>query len=186
MTISDCLVILAILSAPSIAIQIQKGLERKREEKSRKMNIFRTLMTTRANPMNPQHVEALNTIDIEFYNDKEVVDAWKLLLDSYLDFPKEPTEPNYKSKLDSCVKKSNDLLTDLLFNIAKSLDYSFDKVELKRDAYFPKGHTDLLIDQEIIRRGVAGVLLGQVPIPIRITNPLPSTEEKKEVKEEGK
>ena len=186
MTISDWLIIVAILSAPTLAIQIQKGIERKREEKERKMYVFRTLMTTRANPMNPQHVEALNMIDIEFYENKKVVDAWKLLLDSYLDFPKDSKEPNYKSKLDSCVKKSNDLLTDLLFNIANSLNYSFDKVQLKRDAYFPRGHSDMLIDQEIIRRSLVSVLLGQVPIPIKIISPTPSTEEKKEVKEEGK
>jgi len=170
MIISNWLVIVIILLAPLLAIQTQKYIENSREKKARKMKIFRTLMATRGNPLSPQHVEALNMIDIEFCENKKIVDAWKLLLDKYLDFPKDPKKPNFQSRLDSCVTKSNELLTDLLYEMAKSLNYSFDKVHLKRDVYMPRGHTDILIDQEIIRRSLVKVLLGQVPIPIKIIN----------------
>ena len=179
MIISDWLVIVIILLAPLLAIQTQKYIENSREKKARKMKIFRTLMATRENPLNPQRVEALNMIDIEFYKNKKIVDAWKLLLDSYSDFPKGPKEPNFQSRLDSCITKSNELLTDLLYEMAKSLNYSFDKVHLKRGLYFPKAHADILADQEIIRRSLVDVLLGQVPIPIRIINSK-SEEEKRE------
>ena len=81
MTISDWLVIVIILLAPLLAIQTQKYIENSREKKARKMKIFRTLMATRGNPLSPQHVEALNMIDIEFYENKKIVDGWKLLLD---------------------------------------------------------------------------------------------------------
>jgi hypothetical protein len=141
-------------------------------------------MTTRATPLSLQHVEALNTIDIEFYKDQKVIDAWKLLLDNYLDYPKDPKAPNFQSKLDASVAKSGDLLTDLLYEMGKSLDYSFDKVHLKREVYIPKGHTDIIIDQEIIRRSLVSILLGQAPIPIKIVD----TEiigEKQEEKKEG-
>jgi len=175
MTISDWLVIVAILLAPLLAVQIQKYRENYREKRARKMEVFRTLMTTRANPLNPKHVEALNMIDIEFYKNQKVVDAWKLLLDNYLNFPtpipKDFNAPDYKAKLDSSVTKSSELLTDLLYEMAKSLNYSFDKVHLKRAVYIPKGHIDFLVDQEVIRRGLVGVLLGKLPIPIEIINP---------------
>jgi hypothetical protein len=170
MTISDWLVIIAILLAPLVAIQIQKYMENNREKRNRKMNIFRTLMATRGFPLNPQHVEALNMIDIEFYKNQKVVDTWKLLLDNYLNFPKDPKEPNFQSRLDACVKASNELLADLLYEMANALNYSFDKVHLKRGVYIPKGHTDIIVDQEIIRRSLVSVFLGQLPIPIKIIN----------------
>ena len=168
MTISDWFVIVAILLAPLVAIQIQKYLEKRKEERERKMRIFRTLMTTRATPLDAKHVEALNTIDIEFYKNYKVVDAWSLLLDNYLDYPKDLNEPNFQSRLDACVAKSNELLTDLLYEMAKALNYRFDKVHLKRGVYQPKGHTDYWFDQEIIRRSLVNILSGQAPIPIRI------------------
>ena len=170
MTISDWIVIIAILVAPILAIQIQKFIENRKEIKVRKMQIFRTLMATRATPLYPQHVEALNMIDIEFFNNKVITDAWKLLLDNFENYPQDVNDPNYQAKLDKCIEKSKDLLTDLLFEMAKSLDYTFDKVHLKRGAYIPKGHVDYMLDEEFIRRAFVGVLLGQVPIPIKVVS----------------
>jgi len=168
MTISDWLVIVVILLAPLLAIQTQKYIENSREKKARKMKIFRTLMATRGNPLSPQHVEALNMIDIEFYKNQKIVDKWELLLENYLNFPKDPNDSNFQSRLDSCVTKSNELLTDLLYEMAESLNYSLDAIYLRRGMDIPKGHADILADQEIIRRSLVNVLLGQAPIPIKI------------------
>lgn len=41
--------------------------------------MFTALMVTRVAPLYPIHVEFLNRIDIEFYKDKKVVEARKLL-----------------------------------------------------------------------------------------------------------
>ncbi len=170
MTISDWLVILAIVIAPILAIQIQKFIENKKEIKLRKMQIFRTLMATRATPLYPQHVEALNMIDIEFFKNKKITDAWKLLLDNFDNYPQDTKDTNFQAKLNACTEKSKDLLADLLFEMARSLNYTFDKVHLKRGAYIPKGHVDLIMDQEFIRRTFVGVLSGQVPIPVKLVD----------------
>lgn len=95
MTISDWLVIIAIIIAPILAVQIQKFIENRKVIKERKMQVFRTLMATRATSLSPLHVEALNMIDIEFHKDKKIVDAWKLLLDNFANYPKDPKDPNY-------------------------------------------------------------------------------------------
>lgn len=168
MTISDWLVIVAILLAPLIAVQVQKYVENQVEKKQRKMRVFKTLMATRATPISPQHVESLNMIDIEFHKEKKIVEAWKLMLDNFENFPKNPNEPNFQTRLDSSVEKSKELLSDLLYEMAKSLNYEFDKVHLKRGAYIPKGHADVILDQEIIRRSLVNVLLGRNPIPVKI------------------
>jgi len=172
-TISDWLVILAIIIAPVLAVQIQKFIENKKEKRERKMQIFRTLMATRATPLYAQHVEALNMIDIEFFEDKTITESWKLLLDNFASYPKDPKDPNdpsYQAELNLCMDKSTNLLTDLLYEMAKSLNYKFDKVHLKRSVYNPKGHADYILDQEFIRQSLVRVLLGKIPIPIKVVN----------------
>jgi hypothetical protein len=76
--------IIAILLGPVLAIQIQKYLGRQREEKDRRLRVFKTLMVTRGSVLSPAHVEALNSIDIEFSakngDDKNARDAWKAYL----------------------------------------------------------------------------------------------------------
>jgi hypothetical protein len=180
MTISDGLVIAAIVLAPILALQVQERLERKREEKARKLNLFRTLMTTRQSPLDTRHVEALNTIDVEFPKNRQIAETWKLMLDNYNNFPKDPTAPDFQARLVTCIEKAHDLLTDLLFEMSRSLDYNFDKVHLKRAVYSPKGHADITADQEIIRKNLASILSGVQAIPIKIITL--NEEEKKHAK----
>jgi len=170
MNISDWLTILAILLAPFFALQIQKYIEDRKEIRARKMQIFRTLMATRANRLNSNHIEALNMIDIEFFKNKKVTEKWKLLLDNFESFPKNLEDKNYQLKLNSCVEKSNDLFIDLLYEMAKSLDYTFDKVHLKRNVYSPKGQVDSMMDQEFMRHAFVEVLSGARSIPIKVVN----------------
>ena len=170
MNISDWLTILAILLAPFFALQIQKYIEDRKEIRARKMQIFRTLMATRATRLDAKHIEALNMIDIEFFKNKKVTEKWKLLLDNFESFPKNLEEKSYQLKLNSCVEKSNDLFIDLLYEMAKSLDYTFDKVHLKRNVYSPKGQVDSMMDQEFMRHAFVEVLSGARSIPIKVVN----------------
>jgi len=64
MTISDWLMISAVLTGPILAVQVQKFIESWREAKQRKIYIFKTLMATRGTTLSPRHVEALNIIDV--------------------------------------------------------------------------------------------------------------------------
>lgn len=170
MTISDWLVILVILVAPILAVQIQRFIENRKEVKTRKMQIFRTLMATRATRLDAKHIEALNMIDIEFFKNKKITEAWKLLLDNFVNYPKDIKNPNYQVQLNLCVEKSNNLFINLLYEMAKSLNYKFDKVHLTRGVYIPKGQADYMMDQEFIRRAFIEVLSGTRSIPIKVVN----------------
>ena len=170
MNISDLLTILAILTAPIIALQIQKYIEDRKEIRERKMQIFRTLMATRATRLDVKHIEALNMIDIEFFKNKKITEAWKLLLDNFANYPQNPNEKNYESKISSCAEKSDGLFVDLLSEMAKSLDYKFDKVQLKRNIYIPKGQANIIMNQEFMRHAFVEVLSGKRSIPIEISN----------------
>ncbi len=61
------LTIVAIFVAPWAALWLQKRIERSNEKKQRKLNIFKTLLATRANVVSMDHVQALNMIDIQFF-----------------------------------------------------------------------------------------------------------------------
>ena len=66
MTISDILMILAVLLAPFLAVYVQKKIETWKSQRDTKLWIFKTLMATRGATLSPQHVQALNMIDLEF------------------------------------------------------------------------------------------------------------------------
>lgn len=156
--ITDLAIIFAAVAGPILAVQAQKWLERRGASEARQSVIFRTLMATRASNLSLAHVEALNAVPIEFYRRKAVVDAWK----EYLDHMGNNTAAfNWN---DTRIT----LLVDMLHAMATGLGYSFNKVEIKNEVYSPRKHGDIETDQDIIRRGLARLLSGEVALPMDI------------------
>lgn len=168
MTTNELLTILALISGPILAIQVQKFIERRSEKRVRKMQIFSTLMARRATPLAPLHVEALNRIDIDFYDDKKVKEVWKVLLDNFGHYPTDPKSTDFAIQLSACTDKSKDLLTELLYEMACSLGYNYDKIHLKRDTYYPKGHGDFEAENYQMRQAFLKILAGETSFPIRV------------------
>ena len=80
----------ATLIGPILAIQAQKWIERWTEKRNRKLDLFKTLMATRAYRLSHAHVEALNMIEIEFYDcrnskGKKVMESWRSYFDNLAD-----------------------------------------------------------------------------------------------------
>jgi hypothetical protein len=78
-SLSDSLTVLAIVIGPIAAVAITRWLNDRRDQRNRRMDIFRTLMRTRRSPMSPDHVGALNLIEIEFSNDEQGGMRFRLL-----------------------------------------------------------------------------------------------------------
>ncbi len=57
MTISAWLTITAIIIGPILAVQVQKKIERWRQERERKIWVFKSLMATRGIPLSARHLE---------------------------------------------------------------------------------------------------------------------------------
>ena len=176
MTTSDWLIISALLIGPIFAVQVQKAIESWRENKLRKLHIFKTLMATRGTPLSPPHVEALNRIDLEFFEkkpkEKKAIDAWKIYRDHLHSLKINPNDPTYSVKLDAWTERSNELLTDLLYEMAQSVGYVFDKVQLKRGSYTPQGHADVEFELNFIRRSFVDLFIGKKPFPVQfVENP---------------
>lgn len=168
----ELLTIIAIIVGPIAAIQADKYLERRRDEKERRLRVFRTLMLTRGSVLSPAHVEALNSIDLEFCSDdtkdRSVRDAWKQYLDQLAHHPGEKASDDEQKRWR---EKNEELLTELLFAMAKAVGYDFDKTHIKRTAYTPVRYFDVEVEQDFIRRSMVKLFLGGAAIPIEIRTP---------------
>jgi hypothetical protein len=157
--------ILAVFSGPIVAVQLTKYLDSKKEKRQRKLDIFKTLMSTRSYSTSWDHVMTLNRIDLEFElsrpKEKAVVEAWKQYLDLLGD--KTITGEQWGSK-------RVDLLVELLYSMALVLDYDFDKTHIKNSSYSPMVHGNIENQQAKIREGIIEILEGNRELPMNIKN----------------
>jgi hypothetical protein len=165
MTISDWIMILAVFSGPIVAVQLTKHLDRQKEKRQRKLDIFKTLMATRAYGISWDHVMTLNKIDLEFErsnpSEKEVLNAWK----QYLDLLGDKSISG-----EQWAAKRLELFVELLHRMALVLEYDFDKTHIKNSSYSPTAHGNLEAEQSSIRKGLIEILEGRRSIPMNITN----------------
>lgn len=162
--VSSWVMIAAVFLGPIAAVQIQKFLESRKEETQNRIKVFKDLMTTRASTLAYQHVSALNMVGLEFRGKQfsKVISAWNMYLDHLNSYPDD--EELGKVWVD----KSNDLLSDLLYEMGISLGFEFDKVHIKKAGYIPKGYADAENEQIYIRKATIEVLEGKRPLPLDI------------------
>jgi hypothetical protein len=168
MTISDGFMILAVLIAPFLAVFAQKQIELWRERRARKLLVFKILMATRACVLSPEHVQALNMIELEFNNssDKAVLNAWKEYHDHLNSYPREGE--NQKERAVVWNQKTVELLASLLGQMGKSLGYDFDPVQIQKGAYSPEAHITTEFELQLLRRMLVELLAGKGKIPVVI------------------
>ncbi len=161
MSLTDILMIAATALSPLIAVQVTRFLSDQNEDRARKLKVFKTLMATRAYAMSPGHVEALNSIDLEFAGnskaEKAVREAWQAYLDH----------------LDSNILEGQawvDKSVDLLYAMAQSLGYEFNKTQIKNASYSPKLHGRIESEQERVRVLTLELLEGKRTLPIEVKN----------------
>ncbi|HIF5816152.1 TPA: DUF6680 family protein [Vibrio parahaemolyticus] len=189
----DIIMTIAVILGPILAVQAQKFVESLKDKRERRMRIFRTLMSTRAERLNREHVQSLNMIDIEFYGrvlpfirtkyqtkkEQAVTHAWKMY-NSHLN-----RQTEYDS-LEPWFKKSDELFVELIYAMSQCLSYDYDKVQLERDCYRPKAHGDHEQSQLNILSGFEKVVSGERPLPMYVVNLPPLTKPESTEDQESK
>ncbi|OGX10579.1 MAG: hypothetical protein A2Y05_01575 [Omnitrophica WOR_2 bacterium GWA2_53_43] len=168
MTISDGLMILAVLVAPFLAVFAQSKIDQSREKRGQKLWIFRTLMATRGNKISLEHVQALNSIDLFFSQkgkEKQIIEKWTEYLDHFYT-PVKEDNPDFRVELTAWSNKADEILAELLSLMGHCLGYDFDKVRIKKGIYVPKGHGEIELDNLIIRKGMVAVMSGKAGFPV--------------------
>lgn len=168
MTISDVLMIVAILIAPFLAVFAQRQIELWREQRQRKLWVFKTLMATRGRTLSSEHVQALNMIELEFQksSEKPILDAWKEYHDHLCSYPREGE--NQKERAVVWDDETAKLLANLLIKMSEAFSYKFDAVQVKKGAYSPQGHATTEIELQLLRRFVLEWLAGDRKVSVSI------------------
>ncbi len=177
MELRDWLTIIALILGPILAVQITELLARRKESKQKKLDLFQKLMSTRATRLSPIHVEALNMIDLTFYGEKPVIEAWRMYLDHL----------GTDSTTEGWNQRVLDLLNDLLFKMSKSVGYDIDMLTIKNVCYTPVAHSQMEKEWNEIRKTIL-LVLQKVGTKINLDEMkiIPKTEDEKPKIEEVK
>lgn len=151
MTINDYLTLAALIIIPIVAVVIAQWLQNRSEKRKDKVQIFKTLMTSRIYGWTPDSVNALNVIDIVYSDDKKVRAAWKDLNDKY-----RVTNPDQQH-----LKKIENAQYKLLEAMANSLGYK-DKItwETIQNPYMPVGMAQQIEAQKNMQQAYYSAING--------------------------
>lgn len=183
MTIEAYLTIFAILSGPVIAVFITRLLDDLREKKARRLEVFKTLMRTRRTPIFPEHVGALNLIELEFSENKDVIARWKDLLKHFADQHVRREEELVNDTLsmqeqnnrnekfyERLAKERQALLAKLLHSMAKALKFKIEQLEIFEGGYTPQGWGDVETAQRIARQYLVDLYEGKKALPMALVD----------------
>ena len=131
--------IIALIIIPVLAVVIGQKLQVCSQKRNDKMQIFKTLMTSRIFGWTNESVQAMNLIDVVFADDKAVRKQWKICFDKMC--VENPTDTDL-----SKIKLEREKLLEAM---AKSLGYK-DVItwESIQNPYIPKGMIDLMAQQQ--------------------------------------
>ena len=171
-TITDWLLITVTLLSPVIAVQVQKLIEVASARRNAKNRIFLTLMATRATRLAPEHVQALNMIEIEFSGswrgpttrERGVINRWRI----YADHLDTDVSKLTEAALVAWGVKRQELFLDLMEALSRACGYKFDRVQLKRGAYYPQAHEDADSRRLEFEEAVLQVLGGKTALAMKV------------------
>ena len=121
--------IYVIRKSPIDAIKIGRQLNDSQLKDKAKLDLFFTLFSYRGSPVDRNFVDALNRIDIVFYDTQDVLSAWHKLFDSLHIQNQVNKEETWRL-----------LRTELLSKMSLSLGYnSLAQYDIEKH-YYPEGH----------------------------------------------
>ncbi|MBB4303008.1 hypothetical protein GGD81_002046 [Rhodobium orientis] len=179
MTLVEILTIAGIVIGPLAAVLIAQHLQNRKEKRERRMNVFRTLMRTRRTPMTLEHVGALNLIEIEFADKKQIIDAWRRLFEHlgtmHNRYPGEVyidgdtlEQKNYKDDLfwRRINNERHTLLAKTLHSMAREMGFKIEQLEIFEGGYTPQGWEDEQLEARIVRKSFIDLLHGRRLLPV--------------------
>ncbi|WP_193187634.1 DUF6680 family protein [Nisaea sediminum] len=180
----EVLTLLAIIFGPIMAIVVTRIVDAIREKRERRMEVFRTLMRTRRTPMYPEHVGALNLVEIEFFDQKDVVQKLRDLFahlggqqarseSERTDIP-GLTSDQIRQRDNSYGRRLSEererLRSKLLHSIAKSLGFNIEQLEIFEGGYSPQGWANIEDEQSLIRRWIIELAARRTGVPVDVMN----------------
>lgn len=184
MTVFEMASIAGLILGPVAGAWIAFKLQDRALVRNRQLDVFRILMRTRRTPLNPDHVGALNLVEIDFSNHRSVLTAHKQLFDSFSK-PLARLESEIHAPTDSdserlakdnafALRQFGDrqhLLAKLLFSMGKALGYRLEQLDILEGGYHPTYHANLEQQQEALRLFLMSIAKGEQSFPVRVVGP---------------
>lgn len=177
----EILTLVAVFLGPISAVFVTRWIDGLREDKQRRMEVFKTLMRTRRTPIYPEHVGALNLIEIEFAKENLVIKAWKSLFEhlgtEHIRRIDEQESDGLSPELisvrnqkfyDRLAQERQSLLAKLLHAMAKSLNFKVEQLEIFEGGYTPQGWVDVEHAQYVARQFIMDLYQGKRVIPVGV------------------
>ena len=163
---TEGLTIIALIAGPVLAVLITRWLDNRRDKKSRRWQIFRDLMCFRTHPTSQGFVTALNLIEVEFYDDWEVLNALKNLLEHY-----NKQEPQGQGLLQTHLREAEELRTLLIKEVALALGIELDSLDILGKGYYPVAWANLEDHEATMRHLLSDIMRGNRSFPVHIVEP---------------
>jgi hypothetical protein len=150
-------VVFATFAGPIAAVLITRWIDRKRALRDRQLEVFRALMRTRKSSLQPDHVNALNLVEIEFHGVGTVLGAYRDLMRHI----NTPTAFN-----EQWLNTHRSYLTKLLSAMAKDLGYTIEQLDVFEGGYYPSGWGQIEEQNLAMRLGFLELLSGKRSLPV--------------------
>lgn len=186
MQLSDGEILVAICTVvgPILAVLATRLVDELRDSRSRKNAVFVSLMSTRRAQLTPEHVQALNLIEIEFAKDTRVISELK----AYMALMEEKIPPVSRHEKDQAVRDANEQADEdlvrkrrrafggLVQAIGRKLGRNVDRYDIIEGGYYPGGWGEAENLQLDNLRRINDVLNWRTQFPVhlwRVTPPVP-------------
>ena len=122
-------------------------------------------MRTRRLTLNPDHVGALNLVEIEFHGEEDVITAWRNYFTQL-----SSKVPDDQQEQEAFFRKRDGLLAKLLHSLAKALKFEIEQLDIFEGGYSPQGWVDDEIQMRALRHLMINVFRGNGSVPVTILN----------------
>jgi hypothetical protein len=157
-------VVIATLLGPVLAVYVTRKVDEERRVRDRRLDIFRSLMATRRAPLSSDKARALNLVEIEFYGITPVEGAHREVM-AHIN-TQQPLPAGWEDR-------HRTLVTKLLSEMAKILNYNLQQLDVLEGGYYPQGFADIELEQQAVRRALIQVLSGNRPLIVGQSAPTP-------------
>jgi hypothetical protein len=156
----------AIVIGPIAAVVITRLMDNRQAVQNRRYQVFRDLMRTRAAKLSPEHVAALNLVEIEFQEFPEVNAAWHNYMENLAtNIPVSGPEHEH------FFVRREQLFIKLLQVVSRRAGISVDITDAMLTNYYPVGWQTEQQEQQMIRQGLIQVLSGTKPLIVKEVDP---------------
>lgn len=157
MTIDSLIYVIMTAFVFYLTTRMNRKEEERRFKRDRKLSIFRALMKHRDNGLIQEYVDALNLIEVEFYDVPKVIDARKKLQEQF-------NKPySNRQNMEITIAKAA-----LISEIAKNLKINVEQLDILHGAYTPEGWVSEAQMRENKDNALLGVLSGSNPVRVFI------------------